>query len=99
MTDLLIAYLLSVFAVYRVARMIAREDGPGNVFQDLRGALLRAPAWVQTGMSCPLCLGFWIALIPALILVPIGLTTWHWSVGIWLAIAGGQAFLWDLVTK
>jgi hypothetical protein len=98
MTNLLIAYLLSVLAVYRVARMVALEDGPGNVFQDVRGALLRAPAWVQKGMSCPLCLGFWLALVPALVVVwAFGL--WLWVVGLWLAIAGGQAFLWDLVSE
>jgi hypothetical protein len=47
MTNLLIAYLFSVFATYRTARMVALEDGPGNVFMDVRGALLGAPAWVQ----------------------------------------------------
>jgi hypothetical protein len=97
MTNLLIAYLLSVFATYRTARMVALEDGPGNVFMDVRGALLGTPAWVQKGMGCPLCLGFWIAAIPALALAwAFGL--WVWVLGLWLSIAGGQAFLWDLVS-
>lgn len=97
MTDLLIAWALSVLAVYRTARMVAIEDGPGNMFMDVRGALLKAPAWVQKGVGCPLCLGFWFAAIPALALAwTFGL--WLWFFGLWLAIAGGQAFLWDLVS-
>jgi hypothetical protein len=48
-------------------------------------------------MGCPLCLGFWIAAVPALILAwAFGL--WVWVLGLWLSIAGGQAFLWDLVS-
>jgi hypothetical protein len=98
MTDLLIAYLFSVFATYRTARMVALEDGPGNVFMDVRGALLGAPSWVQKGMGCPLCLGFWIAFIPAAIVgLSFGLPWWQFA-GLQLAVSGGQAFLWDLVS-
>lgn len=98
MIDLLGLWALAVLAVYRPARMIALEDGPGNVFQDLRGSLLKAPAWVQKGISCPLCIGFWLAVLPAAILVwCLALPLWSFF-GLWAAVAGGQAFLWDLVS-
>jgi hypothetical protein len=98
MIDLFGLWLLSVLAVYRPARMIALEDGPGNVFMDVRGSLLGMPLWVQKGVSCPLCIGFWLSGIPAAILtLCLALPLWSFF-GLWAAIAGGQAFLWDLVS-
>jgi hypothetical protein len=93
MTNLLIAWGFSVFATYRTARMVALEDGPGNVFMDIRGALLGTPSWVQKGMGCPLCLGFWIALVPAAIMVWWLSLPWWSFVGLWLAMSGAQTAL------
>lgn len=92
MTDLLIAILIAGFAVYRVAKMVATEEGPFSVFLKLRNRFL-GDSWIDRGMHCPLCVGFWLAAIPASIAVSVGFVAWQWFVGIWFAIAGLQAFL------
>jgi hypothetical protein len=93
MTNLLIASLFGVLALYRTARMVALEAGPGNMFMDLRGSLLRAPTWVQKGIGCPLCLGFWFAFIPAAIVgLWFGLPWWQFA-GLQLAMSGAQTAL------
>ena len=94
MTDLLIAILLAGVAVYRVAKMLAIEEGPFSLFLKLRNRFL-GDSWLDRGLHCPLCMGFWLSGIPALLI------SWHtghlaWSVGIWLAIAGVQTFFEEL---
>lgn len=96
MIELATACLLAAFAVYRVARMAAIEEGPGAVFLDFRNFFLKDD-WIGRGFRCPLCLGWWFSLIPALVIANTLPVPW-WSVfGLWPAIAGAQAFLWDLV--
>jgi hypothetical protein len=91
MTDLLIAILLSGLAVYRAAKMIATEEGPFSLFLKLRNRFL-GDSWIDRGLHCPLCVGFWLALIPSIILAWV-LGLWLWVVGFWFAIAGVQAAL------
>lgn len=86
-------YLLSVFAVYRLARILAMEEGPFDVFAKLRGRIdPEQKTWIGRGINCALCLGFWISLAFAIAL--------NWGQVIapptlldWLAIAGAQAAL------
>jgi hypothetical protein len=95
MTDLLIAILLSGLAVYRAAKMIATEEGPFSLFLKLRNRFL-GDSWIDRGLHCPLCVGFWLALIPAIwiniyfvqyvIYIPV----------LWFAVAGVQAFVQEL---
>lgn len=65
-------YLLAMLATYRLSRMLAVEDGPGDMF-------VRFRTWVwkigrgrrdglYKGLACPLCLSVWIGAIIALIL-------------------------------
>lgn len=62
--------LLAVLATYRVARMIASEDGPFEVFLHLRSWAHRRGGWIARGTQCILCLSFWLAWLAAL-LVPL----------------------------
>lgn len=85
--------LMLVLAVVRLSSLIALEDGPFDLARRARAAILvrfppvaRAPGvaedhWVARGVSCPLCVSFWLAL-PAGLLVP-------WPLLGWLGIAGG----------
>jgi hypothetical protein len=58
--DWLLVALLSL-GVFRIARMIAWEDGPFDAFAWVRGRLGQG-TWVGRGFHCVLCLSFWIAL-------------------------------------
>lgn len=90
----MIEIILAVLATYRLARMLALEDGPADVFANLRNRF-DGDSWLARGLRCPLCLGFWIALCVAL-LVPF--TTWQMFVLTWLGISGAQAIIY-LVTE
>jgi len=81
--------VLAALAVYRLAQLIAIDDGPGQVFRRLRGR------FVTGGMAdlvhCPYCLGVWFAAL----LAP--LVLWPCGVGdvllIALGVAGAQSWL------
>lgn len=78
--DFLISFSLSVLAVYRVSYMIAVEDGPFDLYVMLRSKFNQA-TWIGRGLVCPLCISFWLSMIPAVFMpVPFILN--------WLAIAG-----------
>jgi hypothetical protein len=70
---------LAVLASYRVAHMIANEDGPGFVFLRVRAWAMRWP-WLEAGISCPLCFSFWVAL--PMLFAPRRVLEW-------LGVAGG----------
>lgn len=84
-------FAIAILATYRVARMVADEDGPARVLARLREAASdRGPTWLADGLSCPLCASVWIA--PALLAV--GRTT----AGAWLvaalAVSGAASWLY-----
>lgn len=93
MLDLVIA----VFAVYRVAELIAIDEGPGDACLRLRVAVgcydLDENGRIKTSvgrlLACPYCIGIYLALVAALIVAP-----HDWRVLLyWFGIAGAQAFL------
>lgn len=95
-------YALKAFALYRLAQMIAFDNGPMWIFARLRewtddNAIVeqnrgvnRGP-WqsLNEGVHCPFCIGIWL-------MVPLALIPYR---GIWrliinaLALAGGQTYL------
>jgi hypothetical protein len=93
--------ILVVLSCYRLARMIALDDGPLFIFENLRDTMQSkannednpAGLWhnLSEGLSCPYCVGIWLSL-PLLALL-----IWHTVYGDWflvlLAISGGQAFM------
>lgn len=82
-------FLLAALVIYRIARMIALEDGPFDVFSGLRGRVdPDQKTWVGRGINCPLCVGFWVALAVAFVF-PI--TTPLAFVMLWWGLAGAQA--------
>lgn len=89
--------LFDILATYRLTRLIALEDGPGDFLVELRsrlgaydyGADGRASTSLGRGISCPLCVGVYIA---ALMLLLRRVPCAHYF-KLWLAIAGGQSIL------
>lgn len=75
--------VLSILACWRLAHLIAHEDGPFALV-----ARLRARAGTSAAgrlMDCPYCLSLWIAAPLALSLAS-SLPAWFLA---WLAISGG----------
>jgi hypothetical protein len=58
---------LGVLATWRVTHLLAREDGPGHVVLRLRVRL--GSGRLGDLMDCFLCLSFWVAAPPAVLLV------------------------------
>lgn len=96
----MIDFALAALVVYRLARLIALDEGPAGVclkFRAACGAYDLGPNGqpvtnLGRGVSCPHCVGFWLALIVALLMWPIG---WQ-TVLYWLALAGAQSFLQEV---
>ncbi len=78
---------LSVLATWRVAHLIAHEDGPWDVIVRLRRRA--GDGMLGKLMDCPYCLSLWIAAPLAPLLAG---TPGAWCVA-WLAISGGASLL------
>jgi hypothetical protein len=62
-------FIVAVLASYRISHMIAREDGPFDVLSTIRGHIdPQQKTWIGRGLSCPLCISFWVTLIVALLI-------------------------------
>lgn len=105
--ELLIRLILAAFATYRLARLIARDDGPLYLFEHIR-QWAQAKADKETynlgkwhsladGLTCAYCLGVWFSVpILFMVLYP----TFYGDVFlILMSISGVQAFLWGVVSK
>jgi len=96
--------ILAVFTCYRLARMVAKDDGPGFLFESLR-------LWAQDkadkeksnlgkwhslaeGLGCPYCAGVWLSLpLFAMLVWP----TYYGDLFLLLvSLSGMQAFLQTL---
>ena len=84
-------FTLCVLATWRVAHLIAREDGPFDVVLRLRARA--GDGMLGRLMDCPYCLSIWIAAPAALLLARHFL---EWCLA-WLAISGGASLLEKLV--
>jgi len=93
--------ILAPFAIYRLAQLVAWDNGPNNVFYKIRTgtknlADIEAGRWenLDEAINCPYCLGIWFSFV---ILFLINYPT---KVGdfilYWLGLAGMQAFLQGL---
>lgn len=63
----ILVFLFAPFAVYRIARMLASEEGPFSIFDKWRNLFIQ-PNWIGRGMRCPLCISFWAGLFLAALL-------------------------------
>lgn len=93
-------FLVLTLACYRLARLVAVDYGPANVFENIRIRLgaydYDANGEIETNLgrfiSCPHCVGVWIALPLAFLM-----SGFEWyTLVYWLAIAGGSSFLWSV---
>lgn len=72
---------LAILAVYRVAYMIAKEDGPFDALAWIRGKIdPMQHTWIGRGLNCVLCLSWWLSLV----VFALGGSWLEW-----LAVAGG----------
>lgn len=96
-------FLLVVLAVYRLAHLVAFEDGPWKAGFRLRRAVYRRwpgagkeESWQFAGITCPLCISWWLAWPAALWLRPP--TWWDWPLYA-LAIAGAVMVAHKVLSK
>ena len=92
----MLALLAAALATYRVAILIAEEEGPFQIAQTLRN-LYQRDDWIGRGIRCPACVGFWAALpaTAAAIVADSTLPAVLWPL-YWLAVAGLARWLWRL---
>lgn len=77
--------VIAILATWRVAHLIAREDGPFDIIVRMR--IYAGDSVIGRLMDCPYCLSIWVA-IPAAFMLGSGLAAW---VAAWLAISGGAS--------
>ena len=75
-----LAFVLAVLATWRISYMIAREDGPFDIFSIIRDKVGQEK-WYGRGLHCVLCISFWLSLPAALI------AGMPWLIG-WFGVAG-----------
>lgn len=88
-----IVYLiLAAFAIYRLARMLALEEGPFRWFAWIQERTEKQDTWVKRGLHCPACLSFWFALIATLFFLPLSLPAFLLT---WWGLAGAAFALYQ----
>lgn len=85
--------VVGILATYRVARMMAMEDGPFDVFSWIREKAGQQ-TWIGRGVHCVLCLSFWLAWLSALCLPHSSLPAYAITS---LAISGGVVIVHKVV--
>lgn len=82
---------LAAFAVYRAARMVTEEDGPGFIFRRFRDAHTNDKRSFDVGLRCFYCVSWWAALPVVVVLVVFG----GWDIWLfpiwWFGLAGAAA--------
>lgn len=86
-------FTLAVLATWRVAHLVAREDGPFDLIVRLRARA--GDSVLGHLMDCPHCVGLWVALPAAWWLASTPLE----RLVAWLAIAGGASLAERLVER
>lgn len=91
---------VAALAAYRLSRLLAFEEGPGGVFDVLRGAMGGKVIDEETGQPatslgriavCPYCWGVWVALVLSLLVL---FPSWAGDFFLLvLGLAGAQAYL------
>ena len=93
LTEPWLRYVIAAFATYRVAHLIAREDGPGAVLYRLRKRF--GDGFWGSLMDCFKCTSLWLAA-PLACFVSMANPA-EWAVT-WLALSGSACFL-DALTQ
>jgi hypothetical protein len=77
---ILLIFFIDIMAVYRVSFMLAREDGPFDVFSKCRDHIGQK-TWIGRGLHCVPCISFWISIasvISMCICDPFGIGVYAW---------------------
>lgn len=91
----LISFTLCTFAVYRVAYMLAYEDGPFDLFSRWR-EFVGQKDWIGRGFHCPLCMSWWLSAIAGLYLAKLDVQL---VLLYWFAIAGATLLLHKVIKR
>ena len=91
-------FVLASLATFRLATMIALEQGPAWIFRRLRLAPPPKSA-TREGLQCPLCVGVHIAAIVTVGLHFLGYVGWPHMPLWWMAISGAAVCLHFAFTK
>ena len=64
-------FALLALAVYRLSHLVTAEEGPFELFAQLRAALggNTQATWLGRGVVCILCVSFWVGILGAVALV------------------------------
>jgi len=101
--------VLAILATYRLAQLVALDDGPFDCVVALRGLTVyslkgndrKGPVWhsLEELVNCPYCLGVWFAGLMTVVIAQIEpLNIWT-GLLVWLGIAGGQCALQSITDK
>lgn len=83
--------LLAILATWRLARLIAKEDGPFDIIVRLRQAA--GQGVLGALMDCPYCLSVWLAApFACMVATRPDIAPAAWCLA-WLAISGGACCL------
>lgn len=68
----LVRYGLVILAINFIAFTAAQDHGPGGIFSSLREWVLSEdfPEWVNDGIQCPICWGFWLSFLLVALFIP-----------------------------
>ena len=76
--------------------MLSLEDGPGDIFKNLRESLT---GWLKVGFSCPLCQSVWWSGMATLWLVLFAIIEIPLVPIFWMGVSGGAAIICKLVDE
>lgn len=86
------AVAAAVFAVWRVAEMVALEEGPFSIFVRLQ-TRFNQRTWVGRGLRCTWCVSFWAGAVAAIWLAYWDYVPWALSPVYWFALSGASCML------
>lgn len=100
LNDFWLSFVVASFATYRISRMLAQEEGPFELFLSLRTFIYmkwgKDRQWIQVGISCPLCISFYIGFIAAILMTLQLHYEWYAIIWLWFALSGVASFLYKL---
>jgi len=71
-------HVLAWMITFGIAWTIANADGPFGLYSKFRAKVRKRygeDTWQDSGVNCPICVGFWVA-IPVAILMDGGVSMW-----------------------
>lgn len=80
-------FVIGCLATYRVALLIAKEEGPAEFARKAREAVPQG--WIKRGFSCQWCQSFWWGMAVALFFAVTDRIAWVDFPICWLAFSAG----------